>query len=164
MKLLDKIQRDIDEIVEFGYCNIAETFKTLNESRDKIKELMAIQKKKQKKALIDMMDEKSGIYGHIPYGAFSKGFRESIDKIEAALHMKPKAKGDTPVHEKASYEDPIVAAVVAKYQERSAIGIAKYGTTLADNNLSLVKWLTHLQEELMDATLYIEKLKANEKD
>jgi hypothetical protein len=27
------------------------------------------------------------------------------------------------------------------------------------DDLSLDEWLTHLQEELMDATLYIEKLK-----
>ncbi len=39
MKLLDKIQRDIDEIAEFGFCNYAETFKTLIEARDRIKEL-----------------------------------------------------------------------------------------------------------------------------
>ena len=39
MKLLDKIQRDIDEIAEFGYCNFAETFKTLIEAKDRIEEL-----------------------------------------------------------------------------------------------------------------------------
>ena len=27
------------------------------------------------------------------------------------------------------------------------------------NDLNLLEWLNHLQEELMDATLYIEKLK-----
>jgi hypothetical protein len=28
------------------------------------------------------------------------------------------------------------------------------------DDLNLIEWLNHLQEELMDATLYIEKLKA----
>jgi tRNA A37 threonylcarbamoyladenosine biosynthesis protein TsaE len=56
--------------------------------------------------------------------------------------------------------DKIVDSVIAKYQERSQIGIKKYGTTLEKNNLTLIEWLNHLQEEMMDATLYIEKLKS----
>jgi hypothetical protein len=55
--------------------------------------------------------------------------------------------------------DPILMKVLTKYQERSEIGIKKYGTTLENNSLPLLDWLNHLQEELMDATLYIEKLK-----
>jgi tRNA A37 threonylcarbamoyladenosine biosynthesis protein TsaE len=55
--------------------------------------------------------------------------------------------------------DKIVDAVIVKYKERSQTGIAKYGKTLEENNLTLIEWLNHLQEELMDATLYIEKLK-----
>tara|TARA_R110000823_G_scaffold29128_6_gene84640 strand:+ start:98 stop:286 length:189 start_codon:yes stop_codon:yes gene_type:complete len=61
-------------------------------------------------------------------------------------------------------KDPIVELVVKKYEERSKVGIHKYGTTLQDNELSLLEWLTHLQEELMDATLYIEKLKQQNED
>jgi hypothetical protein len=55
--------------------------------------------------------------------------------------------------------DTVVEQVVDKYNERSRVGIEKYGTTLDRDDLSLVQWLTHLQEELMDATLYIQKLK-----
>jgi hypothetical protein len=55
--------------------------------------------------------------------------------------------------------DPILMKVMTKYYERSEMGIKKYGTTLENNTLSLMEWLNHLQEELMDATLYIEKLK-----
>lgn len=55
--------------------------------------------------------------------------------------------------------DPIVDQVIEKYKKRSQEGIKKYGTTLADNNLSFDEWLTHLQEELMDAVVYIEKTK-----
>lgn len=58
-------------------------------------------------------------------------------------------------------EDPIVLKVLAKYYERSQLGIQKYGRTLDRDDLNLTDWLNHLQEELMDATLYIEKLKAD---
>jgi len=59
--------------------------------------------------------------------------------------------------------DPFVKKVIEKYQERSEAGIKKYNNTLERNDLSFIQWLTHLQEELMDATLYIEKLKAEAK-
>lgn len=56
-------------------------------------------------------------------------------------------------------QDPILLRVMAKYYERSQTGIKKYGKTLDRDDLSFIDWLNHLQEELMDATLYIEKLK-----
>lgn len=52
--------------------------------------------------------------------------------------------------------DQIVTSVIDKYANRSEVGIAKYGTTLETNNKD--NYLKHLQEELMDATLYLEKL------
>ena len=55
-------------------------------------------------------------------------------------------------------EDPIVQQVVDSFQERSKVGIEKYGTTLEENNTD--DFLEHLQQELMDATLYIQKLKS----
>ena len=55
-------------------------------------------------------------------------------------------------------EDPIVQQVVDSFQERSKVGIEKYGTTLHENNTD--DFLEHLQQELMDATLYIQKLKS----
>ncbi len=61
--------------------------------------------------------------------------------------------------EKQTPEDIIVTKVAMKYFDRSEVGIKKYGTTLENNSLPLIDWLNHLQEELMDATLYIEKLK-----
>lgn len=54
-------------------------------------------------------------------------------------------------------KDPIVTQVIDKFEARSALGIAKYGTTLHDNNAD--DFLLHLQEELMDAILYIQKLR-----
>jgi len=61
--------------------------------------------------------------------------------------------------EKTIEADLILTKVITKYYERSEMGIKKYGTTLENNSLPLTQWLNHLQEELMDATLYIEKLK-----
>ena len=60
--------------------------------------------------------------------------------------------------------DPIVDAVRFKYKRRSEVGIAKYGTTLDRDDIDLVGWLTHLQEELMDATLYVERIIREEID
>lgn len=58
--------------------------------------------------------------------------------------------------------DEIVEKVVDKYYERSQVGITKYGTTLQANSKD--NYLLHLQQELMDATLYIEKLMQLEKE
>jgi hypothetical protein len=60
---------------------------------------------------------------------------------------------------KQEVEDQIVKSVLAKYVERSNTGLKKYGTPLTRNDLTLDQWLTHLQEELMDATLYLERIK-----
>ena len=60
-------------------------------------------------------------------------------------------------------EDPIVLKVMSKFYDRSQRGIEKYGTMLTRTDLDLTDWLNHLQEELMDATLYIERLKSEVK-
>ena len=56
-------------------------------------------------------------------------------------------------------KDKYVQAVKTKFEQRSQTGIKKYNNTLERKDLKLQDWLTHLQEELMDATLYIERLK-----
>jgi hypothetical protein len=58
--------------------------------------------------------------------------------------------------------DQIVLEVIEKYAKRSEVGIAKYGTTLETNNKD--NYLKHLQEELMDATLYLQKLMSLDKE
>ena len=55
-------------------------------------------------------------------------------------------------------EDPIVQKVVDSFQERSKVGIEKYGTTLEENNTD--DFYQHLSEELMDSLLYLQKLKS----
>jgi hypothetical protein len=58
--------------------------------------------------------------------------------------------------------DPIVNQVVESFQNRSRIGIKKYGTTLAENNTD--DFYQHLSEELMDSLLYLQKLKSQSKE
>ena len=57
--------------------------------------------------------------------------------------------------------DKYVQAVKEKFEERSQTGIRKYSTTLEREDLNFLDWLQHLQEELMDATLYVERLKTS---
>ena len=62
-------------------------------------------------------------------------------------------------HEILTPKDSIVESVIDRFRDRSEAGIKKYNTTLDRNDLSVLEWLQHLQEEIMDACLYIEKLK-----
>jgi len=55
--------------------------------------------------------------------------------------------------------DKIIERVINKIKSRSDVGYEKYGVTLKDDDQPLHVWLTHLQEELMDAVNYIEKAK-----
>ena len=61
---------------------------------------------------------------------------------------------------KIIFRDPVVERVVDKFVSRSNVGFDKYGTTLQDERTmkmkGLVKYLTDVQEELMDAVLYIQ--------
>jgi hypothetical protein len=53
--------------------------------------------------------------------------------------------------------DKIYQSVVSKLQDRHNKGVKEYGTTMEENNGNLLYWLNHLQEELMDSIVYIEK-------
>ena len=56
-------------------------------------------------------------------------------------------------------KDKIVDSVISSFKQRSEVGIKKYNKTMDRDDLTTLEWLQHLQEELMDATLYLEKLK-----
>jgi hypothetical protein len=56
-------------------------------------------------------------------------------------------------------KDSIVEEVIDLFRKRSEQGFKKYGTTLDRDDLSETEWIQHLQEELMDAILYLTKLK-----
>lgn len=51
----------------------------------------------------------------------------------------------------------IEAMVCADIARRQAMGIAKYGATVADNPLSLLEWMQHAYEECMDQAVYLRR-------
>ena len=56
-------------------------------------------------------------------------------------------------------QDSVVRSVIEKFAQRSKLGQEKYGTTLDRTDLKTLDWIVHTQEELMDAILYLERLK-----
>ena len=56
----------------------------------------------------------------------------------------------------SSNRDQQVLDVIAKYEAREKTGFEKYNTNTDRKDLTLGEWLNHLQEELMDAILYIQ--------
>lgn len=61
---------------------------------------------------------------------------------------------------KIGFRDPVVKRVVEKFVDRSNVGFAKYGRSLdgerRGGHKDLVGYLNDIQEELMDAVLYIQ--------
>jgi hypothetical protein len=59
-----------------------------------------------------------------------------------------------------AFRDPVVENVVDKFVKRSDVGYEKYGRTLDDERRggfkNLAGYLNDIQEELMDAVLYIQ--------
>jgi len=55
--------------------------------------------------------------------------------------------------------DKNVENVVSQLRDREKRGLSKYGVNTERTDLSTIEWLQHLQEELMDGAVYIEKLK-----
>ena len=66
------------------------------------------------------------------------------------------------------FRDPVVKRVVDKFRDRSDAGYEKYGTTLHEERTTkikgLMKYLIDIQEELMDAVLYIQTAQEELKD
>ena len=64
--------------------------------------------------------------------------------------------------------DPVVERVIDNFISRSDIGYAKYGNTLHDERTKklkgLLKYVNDVQEELMDAVLYLQACKEEIKD
>ena len=56
-------------------------------------------------------------------------------------------------------KDRIVDNVINQFAIRSKKGVEKYSVTLERNDIDLLGWVQHLQEELMDAVLYVERIK-----
>jgi len=70
------------------------------------------------------------------------------------------AKNGIAIRESYGFRDPVVKNVVDKFVQRSDVGYEKYEQTLDDERRlkmkGLQKYLNDIQEELMDAVLYIQ--------
>ena len=70
------------------------------------------------------------------------------------------SKNGIAIRKSYGVRDEVVKRVVDKFVDRSDIGYKKYGQTLHDERTSKVKnladYLNDIQEELMDAILYIQ--------
>ncbi len=70
------------------------------------------------------------------------------------------AKNGIESRKEYAFRDPVVRHVCDKFVKRSDVGFAKYGTSLDDERRlkmkGLTKYLNDIQEELMDAILYIQ--------
>ena len=70
------------------------------------------------------------------------------------------AKNGIMARKSYGFRDPVVKNVVDKFVSRSDVGYDKYGSTLDDERRlkmkGLQKYLNDVQEELMDAILYIQ--------
>ena len=78
------------------------------------------------------------------------------------------AKNGIEIRESYGFRDPVVKNVVDKFVDRSDVGFEKYGSTLDDERRlkmkGLNKYLNDIQEELMDAILYIQAAREELRD
>jgi hypothetical protein len=144
---------DYWEMVNEGKFLNAENYLREKNGDDMSEELFEVEKRKKRDRMIELIEDahwNTEASKSNEYNNFSFFFDEILDINVNEVEV-------VPYKEELEVVDPIVEAVREKLKQRSSIGIKKYGTTLAENNTD--DFLNHLQEELMDAILYIEKLK-----
>jgi hypothetical protein len=83
--------------------------------------------------------------------------RASEEKSKAAYLESQKANREKYEKGIKTFPDSVVKQIVSEHLSRAQKGFIKYDETLDRNDLTLVDWLQHTKEELMDAVLYIEK-------
>ena len=49
--------------------------------------------------------------------------------------------------------------VITQIKERAKTGLNKYGVTMERQDLTILDWIQHAQEEAMDLAVYLEKIK-----
>ena len=85
---------------------------------------------------------------------------EHLKKINMSDREIMDAKNGIDSRKSYGFRDPVVRHVVDKFVSRSDVGYEKYGNTLDDERRfkmkNLAGYLNDIQEELMDAVLYIQ--------
>ena len=95
---------------------------------------------------------------------------EHLKKINMSDREIMDGKNGIAYRESYGFRDPVVKHVVDKFVNRSDVGYDKYGRTLDDERRNkhkdLLGYLNDIQEELMDAILYIQAAREelNEKE
>ena len=93
---------------------------------------------------------------------------ERLKKINMSDREIMDAKQGVVARKSYGFRDPVVKNVVDKFVKRSDVGYKKYGSTLDDERRlkmkGLQKYLNDVQEELMDAILYIQAAREELRD
>ena len=92
--------------------------------------------------------------------ALERWLTEHLKKINMSDREISDAKNGISERKSYGFRDPVVRKVCDKFIDRSNVGYEKYGSTLDDERRlkmkGLQKYLNDIQEELMDAVLYIQ--------
>jgi hypothetical protein len=97
------------------------------------------------------IDSTGGEYGGIPF--CSKCLQSISRMLDAVCVNSPAGPSVEP------WTCPVAEAVALQIKERAKKGLQKYGVNAARTDLTPKQWLQHLQEELLDASVYLERLK-----
>ena len=85
---------------------------------------------------------------------------EHLKKINMSDREIMDGKNGIMCRQSYGFRDPVVKNVVDQFVSRSDVGYDKYGSTLDDERRNKMKdlagYLKDIQEELMDAILYIQ--------
>lgn len=84
---------------------------------------------------------------------------EREHKATCDPEVERQTNGNLVLVHKKEVSDPIVKSVIDKFRDRHFEGMKTYGMTMADNPAKTLEWINHVQEELMDSILYLERLK-----
>jgi uncharacterized protein Yka (UPF0111/DUF47 family) len=106
--------------------------------------------------------KKTKMVSGIDWGYFSKPLMKSImdDLTNLEEHIYQRSKMiSREVEDDEDEVDPIVDRVCQRLIERSLAGQRKYGCKMTRLDIDFLGWLNHLQEELLDAAVYVERLK-----
>lgn len=59
----------------------------------------------------------------------------------------------------SNIECPVARSIASMVRDRASKGMKTYGQTCADNNKPVIEWINDSIEELLDACIYLERLK-----
>ena len=82
----------------------------------------------------------------------------SFSHDEAFEQMRQEMLGHIEAIEKLEPIDSVTQSVIRKLTARSQKGVRTYSHTMDRDDLTDLQWLRHLHEELLDGSIYAEKL------